>query len=126
MPRGNGTGPGGMGPMTGRGAGFCAGYNTPGYAQGSGFGGGGGRGAGMGYGRGAGMGYGRGGGGFGRRNQFNATGMPGWVRGGWAPNAAPVAQDELAMLKQQAEYFGAEMEGIQARIQELETQKDAK
>ena len=31
MPRGDGTGPGGMGPMTGRGAGYCAGYSVPGY-----------------------------------------------------------------------------------------------
>ena len=31
MPFGNGTGPAGLGPMTGRGAGFCAGYPVPGY-----------------------------------------------------------------------------------------------
>ena len=31
MPRGNGSGPNGMGPMTGRGAGFCSGANSPGY-----------------------------------------------------------------------------------------------
>jgi len=31
MPFGDGTGPAGMGPMTGRAAGFCAGYPTPGY-----------------------------------------------------------------------------------------------
>lgn len=31
MPRGDGTGPMGMGPMTGRGAGYCAGYATPGF-----------------------------------------------------------------------------------------------
>ena len=31
MPGGNGTGPAGLGPMTGRGAGFCAGYAVPGY-----------------------------------------------------------------------------------------------
>ena len=31
MPLGNGTGPAGMGPMTGRAAGFCAGYPAPGY-----------------------------------------------------------------------------------------------
>ncbi len=31
MPFGNGTGPAGMGPMTGRSAGFCAGYQMPGY-----------------------------------------------------------------------------------------------
>jgi hypothetical protein len=31
MPRGDGTGPMGMGPMTGRAAGYCAGYPTPGF-----------------------------------------------------------------------------------------------
>lgn len=31
MPRGDRTGPAGLGPMTGRAAGFCAGYPTPGY-----------------------------------------------------------------------------------------------
>ena len=31
MPGGNGTGPAGMGPMTGRAAGYCAGYPVPGF-----------------------------------------------------------------------------------------------
>ena len=31
MPRGDGTGPMGMGPMTGRGAGYCAGYSVAGF-----------------------------------------------------------------------------------------------
>ena len=31
MPRGDGSGPAGMGPMTGRAAGYCAGYGAPGY-----------------------------------------------------------------------------------------------
>jgi len=31
MPWGDGTGPWGLGPMTGRGAGYCAGYPIPGY-----------------------------------------------------------------------------------------------
>jgi len=53
MPWGDGTGPSGMGPMTGRGAGFCAGFPVPGYmnpfprggfARGRGFGRGWGRG----------------------------------------------------------------------------------
>jgi len=33
MPFGDGTGPRGMGPMTGRGAGYCAGFNRPGFAN---------------------------------------------------------------------------------------------
>ena len=31
MPLGDGTGPAGLGPMTGRAAGFCAGFQVPGY-----------------------------------------------------------------------------------------------
>ena len=50
MPRGDRTGPMGMGPMTGRGAGFCAGFNVPGFMNAvSGRGG-------MGFGRGRGRG----------------------------------------------------------------------
>lgn len=48
MPYGDGSGPGGMGPRTGRGFGFCSGYAQPGFLFGRGFG----RGAGRGYGRG--------------------------------------------------------------------------
>jgi len=33
MPRGDGTGPRGMGPMTGRAAGYCGGSGVPGYAN---------------------------------------------------------------------------------------------
>jgi hypothetical protein len=56
MPRGDRTGPWGWGPMTGRAAGYCAGYPVPGYMNPI-----------HGYGRGWGRGYGRGGGrGFGR------------------------------------------------------------
>ncbi len=37
MPRGDGTGPMGQGPMTGRGLGYCAGYPHPGFGRGRGF-----------------------------------------------------------------------------------------
>jgi len=33
MPFGDGTGPRGMGPMTGRGAGYCTGFGQPGFAN---------------------------------------------------------------------------------------------
>lgn len=57
MPRGDGTGPAGLGPMTGRGLGLCAGYSTPGYMVPSwGLGRGGGRGRGRGFWRGCGRG----------------------------------------------------------------------
>ena len=65
MPRGDGTGPGGLGPMTGRALGYCAGFNTPGYSKGPGMGAGRGWGRGFGYGRGLGWRRDRGGwGGF--------------------------------------------------------------
>lgn len=53
MPRGDRTGPWGRGPMTGRSAGYCAGFPDPGYMNpvggGPGRGGGRGRGRGMGW-----------------------------------------------------------------------------
>jgi len=58
MPAGDRTGPMGMGPMTGRAAGYCAGYSVPGYLNTVG-GRGPGLGFGHGYGRGRGMGRGR-------------------------------------------------------------------
>jgi len=73
MPFGDGTGPAGLGPMTGRAAGFCAGYPVPGYMNpavggavfyGAGYrmpySGWGRRGFGRGFGRGWGRGRGRG------------------------------------------------------------------
>lgn len=69
MPRGDGSGPMGAGPMTGRAAGFCAGYATPGFANPVV--------GGMGLGRGLGMRRGGGRGGYGYRNRYFATGVPG-------------------------------------------------
>jgi hypothetical protein len=66
MPAGDGTGPVGIGPMTGRAAGFCGGYPVPGYMNLTGwrsrywgFGRSRGRGCGRGFGRGWGRGIGR-------------------------------------------------------------------
>jgi hypothetical protein len=56
MPYGDGTGPRGMGPMTGRRGGFCTGYGVPGFLN---FIRGWGRGRGMGAGRGSYRGMGR-------------------------------------------------------------------
>jgi len=70
MPFGDGTGPRGAGPMTGRRAGYCAGYGQPGLAHpvpGRGWLGFGWRGRGRGWGRGR---------GFGRR--WNAPGYHPW------------------------------------------------
>jgi hypothetical protein len=58
MPRGDRTGPSGLGPMTGRAAGYCAGYPVPGFMNSvRGFGRGRGRGFGLGWGRGYGRGW---------------------------------------------------------------------
>jgi len=134
MPRGDGTGPMGMGPMTGRAAGFCAGYGMPGYMNpvaGRGFH------LCQGYGGQVGMGFGRGfggGGGRGWRNRFYATGIPGWA-GASAPYGAsyatpyataPTREQELEALKGQAEYFENAMGDIRKRLQELETEKAEK
>ena len=76
MPRGDGTGPAGMGPMTGRAAGYCAGYATPGFTNpvpGGGFGLGRGRG---GIGRGLGLGFRGGRGGGGRRAAYAPPRLP--------------------------------------------------
>jgi len=129
MPAGDGTGPAGLGPMTGRAAGFCAGYPVPGYMNPIG---------GRGY-----WGWGRGfrGRGRGWRHWYYATGLPGWARAGYAwpawgrvvnpyvPYSGPVAPDtttELEGLKAQAEYLEDTLDGIKKRIEELEARKASK
>ena len=125
MPGGDGTGPAGLGPMTGRAAGYCAGYGIPGFMNPI---------PGRGY-------WGWGGGGWGRRNRFYATGLTGWQRaaagwpayGGFAPGYAPqlapfgavmTEQQEIDLLKGQAEYFEDALEGIKKRIGELEAKAE--
>ena len=119
MPSGDRTGPAGMGPMTGRAAGFCAGNPVPGYMNPVG---------GRGY-RGRGRGFWGRGGGRGWRNWFYATGLPGWARFDqptWADvtNATaipPVKQGQmLTGLRQQAEYLRNSLDEINKRIDEME------
>lgn len=138
MPRGDRTGPAGAGPMTGRGAGLCGGYPTPGYMNptaaqpGStgGFGFGRGR-VWFGGGRGGwGGGRGWGGGGRGWRHRFWATGVPGWAVGGYGYPAfggwpypamsEPTASEETELLKEQAEILRQELKDIEERIDTLE------
>ena len=114
MPSGDGTGPMGLGPMTGKKAGYCAGFGMPGFMNpvpGRGFGGGGG--------------FGRRGGGRGWRHCYHATGLPGWARAGrGTPSAAPFApqmtqEQEAEVLKGQAQYFEKALENIKKRIEDL-------
>ena len=123
MPGGDRTGPLGAGPRTGRAAGYCAGYNTPGYANPVG-GWGAGRGGGFGYG----AGYGRGGYGRGWRHRYLATGIPGRALGFGYPYAygAPryEAADEKSFLMEQSEYLKTALEDINKRLESLESTKE--
>ena len=106
MPRGDRTGPMGMGPMTGRGLGYCAGFAGPGFTRGGG----------------RGMGRGMGFGGRGWRNWFHATGLPGWMRasGAGMPMGAPDPGTEKEMLQGQMQALQAELEALQNRLNDLE------
>lgn len=110
MPRRDRTGPVGQGPMTGRGAGYCAGYDVPGHANTE-------------FGRSFGIGQG---GGRGRgnrwRNWFRATGLPDWKRFGNAPGWMPPSREQQAeSLKRQAGWLKEQLAAIAQRLNELET-----
>lgn len=111
MPRGNRTGPWGMGPRTGRGMGYCTGHPMPGYMYPP-----------------AGAGHP---GGHGWRHMYYATGLPGWMRpswlGGWgevppAPCALP-AEVEEGFLRRQAEWLRSALEQVERRLEELTGRK---
>lgn len=110
MPRGDRTGPEGMGSMTGRGAGFCSGSGMPGYMNGYAgygrglrFGGGFGGGFGRGFGRGAGMGF-----------RFGA--YP------YAPARPYTPEAEQTDLERQASILEGELNAIRSRLNDLEKQ----
>lgn len=113
MPGGDRTGPRGMGPMTGRAAGYCAGYDVPGYMHpypGGGFG----RGRGWGMGRGGRFGWGRGYG-FGR----------GWGAGyaAYPPPENFPAESEQEYLAREAEYMKNRLDEINRRLEEIDSGK---
>ena len=106
MPRGDGTGPMGMGPKTGRGAGFCAGYNIPGTGNPLSR-------------AGCGMGGGRG-----HRNRFYATGLTRWQRGNEVSTPVFLSrEDELEALKKKAEFFERNLKELHGKIEKLEASK---
>jgi hypothetical protein len=130
MPGGDRTGPWGAGSMTGRAAGYCAGYSVPGYANSA-------RGYGRGFGRGRGRGYGRGWGrGFGR----------GWYAyppativlpvnpQAYAPTTQPrLPEQEVEALENYHKNLTTEkadleqeLEGVKARIEELKAKLNSK
>jgi hypothetical protein len=110
MPAGDRTGPMGLGPMTGRAAGYCAGAAVPGAATAWG---------------------GRG------RWRWSAPGLAGWLPaagrgagrfGYWASGAAsapPVApgltrEQQIATLRSQAQYFEDALAGVRRQLEEYE------
>jgi len=111
--------------MTGRAAGYCAGYDVPGYAnpaptRGMAYGRGYGMGYGMGYGRGYGRGYGQG-----RGRPFAGGLRPGRATPYPAvdpyagPYGPPSPQDERTFLENQAKVLQDELSGIRQRLDEL-------
>jgi len=103
MPGGDRTGPNGMGQMTGRRQGFCAGFSAPGYANGFADRGGWGRGR-----------------GFGRRFINNQNQIF------YGNNPFPVPSvskaDQLNALKAQAKMIQDDLAAINQQINELESQ----
>ncbi len=111
MPRGDRTGPRGAGPMTGRAAGYCAGYSVPGFMNPT-----------VGYRRGGGRGFGRG---------WIAYPPPAVGQPAYPLVYPPVAQpqspeQEVAALQNYQKELEAEkadleqeMGGVKARIEEL-------
>jgi len=109
-----------MGPRTGRGAGYCAGNDSPGYAN-QGYGGNFGRGFGRGmFGR-------RAFGGRGFRNWFHATGQPGWMGYGAnygvyppAPPAPMTPEQEQDTLKAQEAWLQEQLDTVRGQMNKEE------
>ena len=113
MPRGDRTGPMGMGPMTGRGMGLCAGYDVPGYMNpGPGYGRGMAYGRGRGIGRGMAWGRGRGAGWF-------APPAYGYATPYYGPPRYANPEDERAFIEEELKDLKAHMEAMEKRLGEL-------
>jgi hypothetical protein len=110
MPGGDRTGPRGGGPKTGRGLGYCAGDDQPGYAASQPA-----QGLGLGF-RWGGRGSGRGRGWW---NRSNAGFWSGRGRGGFVAPAVSQDQD-IDSLKAQAQELQNALRGIQDRLNKLE------
>ncbi len=119
MPRGDRRGPNGMGPMTGRAAGFCSGSNTPGFAN---------TGAVGGYGQGMGAGRGFGGGFHGAANGAgHGRGMgrtQGLGRGiGFQPSyAAPVysKETEKGYIETEVSFLKDQLKALEGRLADMQ------
>ena len=106
MPAGDRTGPMGQGPVTGRRFGYCTGYDSPGFTKSPG--GGMGRGSGFGFGQGA---------GYGRRMMRGR----GWGNYQGYPRMQPMnKEDEIRLLKSEAEVLKSSQKDIEKRLADLE------
>lgn len=127
MPWGDRTGPFGLGPMTGRAAGYCAGYDMPGCmnpGRGGGF---------FGFGRhgfwGRGSGAGRG-----WRHRYFATGLQGWAGYAQGPRwpgapgaqAAWTSEQQMEVLREQSRFLEKSLDDVRKRLEELESTVEAK
>lgn len=110
MPGGDRTGPQGAGPRTGRGAGFCAGYDVAGFENPT-------------MGRGFAAGRGRFGGGRGRGYRFGyqATGVPGWARYGstMMEQPLPVSDSEQQSLLAEVKALQGQLDALNRRLDTL-------
>lgn len=106
MPRGDRTGPDGMGSMTGRGLGFCNGFNSPGFTRGNPRGG-------AGYGRGYGRMSGRG---FQRGNGWGYNNYPAHPYRMGKNEETQVIEDRIDVLKD-------ELKSLEARLDDLKEEK---
>ena len=119
MPGGDRTGPMGMGPMTGRGAGYCAGSGAPGFASpgpGWGFG------RGMAWGRGLGRGRGFGWRAWGASPAYYSASQSLPLGGPWGARHIS-RQEELEYLKGQAGMLKEELDDISSRVKDLEAEE---
>ncbi|HHW12946.1 MAG TPA: DUF5320 domain-containing protein [Firmicutes bacterium] len=106
MPKGDGTGPLGIGPMTGRGLGFCAGFGTSGYVN-PGFG--------AGFGRGCGRGWGF-------RRIYGSMAAPGLGPAGFPVFGSEEAEKEY--LNRQAKVLENQLEQVKKRLQKFSEEQE--
>jgi hypothetical protein len=109
MPGGDGTGPMGQGPMTGRRMGYCAGYDRPGFAA-------------TGWGFGRGMGLGRR---FGRGLRWRLWDWP-----AQRPYQQPskeqekqLLEDDRKAIEEERKSLEREAEAVRKRLEELDSQQ---
>ncbi|MBO8126074.1 MAG: DUF5320 domain-containing protein [Firmicutes bacterium] len=115
MPRGDGSGPNFLGPMTGRGLGYCSGFRVPGFMNPT-------------------FRWGGFSGGRRWRHMYYVTGLPGWVRSGagfgWFGASHPgyatglTKREEASLLKRQAEILQDRLDEIKDYLRDLEEGKD--